>query len=136
LQRDLTAEYLFRFTRASQRRIRDLLMDQQIIAGLGNIYANEALFLSGVKPTARAHRLTRKQVQAIAQTIPRLLSDAIRWCGTTFSDYRDADDKRGQFQNHLTVYDREGESCRICPSTIKRVTIGNRSAFYCPSCQK
>jgi formamidopyrimidine-DNA glycosylase len=136
LRRELTPEYLFRFTRASHRRIRDLLMDQQIIAGLGNIYANEALFLSGVKPTARAHRLTRKQVQVIAQTIPRLLREAIRWCGTTFSDYRDADDKRGEFQNHLRVYDRAGESCRICSSTIKRVTIGNRSAFYCPSCQK
>jgi formamidopyrimidine-DNA glycosylase len=133
---DLTGDYLLRFTRASQRRIRDLLLDQQIIAGLGNIYANEVLFLSGVKPTARAYRLTRKQVQLIAQTIPELLSEAIRWCGTSFSDYRDADDKRGAFQDHLRVYDRHGEACRVCSSTIKRVALGDRSAFYCPSCQK
>jgi formamidopyrimidine-DNA glycosylase len=132
----LNGDYLFRFTRASERRIRDLLLDQQIIAGLGNIYANEILSLSGIKPTTRAHRLTRRQAQGIAAAIPNLLVDAIRWCGTSFSDYRDADDKSGEFQNHLRVYDRDGQECRVCPSVIKRVTIGNRSAFYCPMCQR
>jgi formamidopyrimidine-DNA glycosylase len=133
---DLTGEYLYQFTRRSARRIRDLLLDQQIVAGLGNIYANEILALTGIKPTTRAHRLTRKQVGAIAETIPMLLRDAIRWCGTSFSDYRDADDKSGEFQNHLRVYDRDGEKCRQCQGTIKRVAIGNRSAFYCPTCQR
>jgi formamidopyrimidine-DNA glycosylase len=132
----LTGAFLFGFTRASERRIRDLLLDQQIIAGLGNIYANEILALAGIKPTTRAHRLTRKQAQTIAAAIPKLMRDAIRWCGTSFSDYRDADDRSGEFQNHLRVYDRDGESCRVCPGTIKRVAIGNRSAFYCPGCQK
>jgi formamidopyrimidine-DNA glycosylase len=133
---ELTGEYLFRFTRRSDRRIRDLLLDQQIVAGLGNIYANEILALTGIKPTTRARRLSRKQAAAIAGAIPRLLKDAIRWCGTSFSDYRDADDKSGEFQNHLRVYDRDGEKCRLCPSVIKRVAIGNRSAFYCPKCQR
>lgn len=133
---ELNAEYLFRFTRASQRRIRDLLLDQQIIAGLGNIYANEILSRAGVKPTARAHRLSRQCVTRIVENIPQLLREAIRWCGTSFSDYRDADDRAGEFQNHLRVYDRAGERCRICPGIIRRVAIGNRSAFYCPSCQK
>ncbi|MDZ4347857.1 MAG: zinc finger domain-containing protein [Candidatus Binatia bacterium] len=64
------------------------------------------------------------------------MRDAIRWCGTSFSDYRDADDKRGEFQNHLRVYDRDGEKCRVCSNVIKRIAIGNRSAFYCPTCQK
>jgi formamidopyrimidine-DNA glycosylase len=132
----LTGEYLFKYTRSSERRIRDLLLDQQIIAGLGNIYANEILALTGIKPTTRAHRLTRRQVSAIAAVIPQLLSDAIRWCGTSFSDYRDADDKSGEFQNHLRVYDRAGERCRVCARVVKRVAIGNRSAFYCPGCQK
>jgi formamidopyrimidine-DNA glycosylase len=131
----LDAEYLFRFTRGSERRIRDLLLDQQIIAGLGNIYANEILSMTGIKPTARSYRLTRKQVATLAAAIPRLLADAIRWCGTSFSDYRDADDRSGEFQNHLRVYDRDGEKCRVCPALIKRVTLGNRSAYYCPSCQ-
>lgn len=132
----LTGEYLFRFTRASERRIRDLLLDQRIVAGLGNIYANEVLAMVRVKPTTRAWRLTRKQAGMVAAAIPELLYDAIKWCGTSFSDYRDADDKSGEFQNHLRVYDRDGESCRICSSTIKRVAIGNRSAFYCPTCQR
>lgn len=131
----LTADYLFSFTRGSTRRIRDLLLDQQIIAGLGNIYANEILAIAGVKPTVRAHRLTRNQVKKIAETIPRLLGDAIRWCGTSFSDYRDADDRSGEFQNHLRVYDRHGERCRACSRVIKRVAIGNRSGYYCPGCQ-
>jgi len=132
----LTVEYLFGFTRASERRIRDLLLDQQVVAGLGNIYANEILFRTGIRPTTRAWRLTRRQVAAIAATTPKLLRDAICWCGTSFSDYRDADDKRGEFQNHLRVYDRDGEKCRVCSNVIKRVAIGNRSAFYCPTCQK
>jgi formamidopyrimidine-DNA glycosylase len=133
---ELTGEFLYHQTRGSDRRIRDLLLDQQIVAGLGNIYANEILFLTGIKPTTRSHRLNRKQADALAGAIPQLLGDAIRWCGTSFSDYRDADDKSGEFQNHLKVYDRDGEKCRSCPSLIKRVAIGNRSAFYCPRCQK
>lgn len=132
----LSGDYLHGFTRRSERRVRDLLLDQQIVAGLGNIYANEVLAMVQVKPTARACRLTRQQVGRIAAAIPELLHDAIQWCGTSFSDYRDADDKSGEFQNHLRVYDREGESCRRCPGIIKRVAIGNRSAFYCPACQK
>jgi formamidopyrimidine-DNA glycosylase len=133
---DLTGEYLFRHTRCCDRRIRDLLLDQRIIGGLGNIYANEILASVGIKPTTRAYRLTRKQAYAIAEAVPDLLQLAIRWCGTSFSDYRTADDKRGEFQSHLRVYDREGEKCRGCGTIIKRVAIGNRSAFYCPSCQK
>ena len=133
---DLTGEYLFRHTRSSDRRIRDLLLDQRIIGGVGNIYANEILASVGIKPTIRACRLTRKQVYAIAQGVPLLLQQAIRWCGTSFSDYRTADDERGAFQSHLRVYDREGQKCRACGCIIKRVAIGNRSAFYCPSCQK
>ena len=136
LDGDLTGDYLFGYTRTSQRRIRDLLLDQHIIAGLGNIYANEALFLTGVKPTVRSCRLRRHQARLMAERIPQLLRQAIRWCGTSFSDYRDADDRRGAFQDHLHVYDRQGEACRVCSSTIRRVTLGNRSAYYCPSCQK
>ena len=133
---DLTGEYLFRHTRSSERRIRDLLIDQRIIGGLGNIYANEILATVGVKPTTRACRVTRKQVDAIAREVPQLMEQAIRWCGTSFSDYRNADDERGEFQSYLRVYDREGKKCRTCGCIIKRAAIGNRSAFYCPSCQK
>jgi formamidopyrimidine-DNA glycosylase len=131
-----TSAYLHSFTKRSDRRIRDLLLDQQIVAGIGNIYANEILARAGVRPTTRARKLKRTKVESIAAMIPEVLREAIHWCGTSFSDYRDADDKFGEFQNHLWVYDRDGEKCRLCPSPIKRVAIGNRSAFYCPSCQK
>ena len=128
--------YLYSFARHSDRRIRDLLLDQQVVAGIGNIYANEILCRVGVRPTIRSRRLARRQIEEIAAMIPIVLDEAIRWCGTSFSDYRDADDKFGEFQTHLRVYDRVGETCRTCPSAIKRVPIGNRSAYYCPSCQK
>jgi len=129
------ADYLYSAARNSRRRIRDLLIDQRTIAGLGNIYANEILFHAGVRPTARAWKLGRVKVERIAELTPRILRQAIRWCGTSFSDYRDAEDRYGDFQNHLRVYDREREKCRTCAGTIKRVPIGNRSAFYCPRCQ-
>jgi formamidopyrimidine-DNA glycosylase len=134
--RQFTGQYLHSFTRRSERRIRDLLLDQRVVAGVGNIYANEILYRVGVRPTTRSWRLTRERVGQIARMTPKVLREAIRWCGTSFSDYRDADDKFGEFQNRLRVYDREGENCRLCPSEIKRVVLGNRSAFYCPSCQK
>jgi len=130
------ADYLYSAARNSRRRIRDLLIDQSIIAGLGNIYANEILFRAGIRPATRAWKLGRDRTGKIAKLTPRLLREAIRWCGTSFSDYRDAEDRFGEFQNHLRVYDREGEKCRVCASEIKRVSLGNRSAFYCPKCQK
>jgi formamidopyrimidine-DNA glycosylase len=127
--------YLHAFTKRSARRIRDLLLDQQVVAGVGNIYANEILFRVGIRPTHRACRLPRSKVEQIAAMIPKVLGDAIRWCGTSFSDYRDADDNFGAFQKRLRVYDREGEKCRSCPSVIKRLPLGNRSVFYCSACQ-
>ena len=128
--------YLYSVARSSRRRIRDLLIDQGVVVGVGNIYANEILFRAGIRPTTRAWKLGRVRVERIAQMVPKVLREAIRWCGTSFSDYRDAEDRFGEFQNHLRVYDREGEQCRVCGSRIKRVAIGNRSAFYCPRCQK
>src|SRR3954470_130666 len=130
------ADYLYGATRASRRRIRDVLIDQTTVAGVGNIYANEILFHAGVRPTARAWKLGRAKVERIAELTPKILREAIRWCGTSFSDYRDADDRYGDFQRHLRVYDREREKCKTCSAAIKRVSLGNRSAFYCPECQK
>ncbi len=134
--RRFTGQYLYSLTRGSRRRIRDVLIDQRVVAGLGNIYANEILFHARVRPTVRAWRLGRGKVQEIAETTPKVLRKAILWCGTSFSDYRDAEDRLGEFQKHLRVYDREGEKCRVCRNRIKRVAIGNRSAFYCSFCQK
>jgi formamidopyrimidine-DNA glycosylase len=134
--RRFDGDYLYSIARNSLRRVRDLLIDQRVVAGLGNIYANEILFRAGIRPTTRAWKLGRERAARIARLTPGLLEDAIRWCGTSLSDYRDAEDRFGEFQNHLLVYDREGETCKICASEIKRVSLGNRSAFYCPKCQR
>ena len=136
LDQRFDGDYLYSIARSSRRRVRDLLIDQRVVAGLGNIYANEILFRAGIRPATRAWKLGRERSGKIAKLTPKLLREAIRWCGTSFSDYRDAEDRFGEFQNHLRVYDRTGEKCRVCAGTIKRVSLGNRSAFYCPKCQR
>lgn len=136
LDERFNGDYLYAAACNSRRRIRDLLLDQTVTAGLGNIYVNEILFHAGVRPTRRAWRLSRMEVARIAEAAPKILRKAIRSRGTSFSDYRDGRDHRGKFQNHLRVYDREGEKCVACDATVKRIPIGNRSGFYCPKCQK
>jgi formamidopyrimidine-DNA glycosylase len=128
--------YLHDQARGSRRRARDFLLDQKVVAGLGNIYVNEILFRSGVRPTTRAFRLRRGGSETIARVTREVLEEAIAMRGTSFSDYRDGRDRKGEFQNFLRVYDREGESCGTCCNPIKRVVLGNRSAFYCRACQK
>lgn len=128
--------YLHFSVRRSRRRIRDILIDQEVVAGLGNIYSNEILFYAGVRPTTRGWKLGRGRAERIAEVTPTVLRHAIRWCGTSFSDYRDAEDRRGRFQDHLRVYDKAGEPCICCGGKIRKARLGNRSAFYCPSCQK
>lgn len=128
--------YLHSTVRHSRRRIRDILIDQEVVAGLGNIYSNEILYYAGVRPTTRGWKLGRGRVERIAEVTPKVLRQAIRWCGTSFSDYRDAEDRRGKFQNHLRVYGRADEPCTCCGSRIKKARLGSRSAFYCPSCQR
>ena len=127
--------YLASGGRRSRRKVRDFLLDQRVVAGLGNIYVNEILHCAGIQPAVRSLRLARHRWDRVAELTSRVLESAIRWRGTSFSDYRDAQNRRGEFQNHLKVYDREGKPCISCGSRIKRVVIGNRSAFYCPSCQ-
>lgn len=136
LDRRFDTDYLHGIARHSKRRVRDLLIDQTVAAGLGNIYVNEILFQAGIRPTRRAWRLRRQEIGQIAQVTPKVLQRAIRRRGTSFSDYRDGRDRRGQFQNYLCVYDRAGEKCKLCATRIKALRLGNRSAFYCPSCQK
>jgi formamidopyrimidine-DNA glycosylase len=129
------ADYLYSIMRKSRRRVRDLLIDQRVVAGLGNIYANEILFRAGVRPMRRAWRISSVLVARITGATPAVLGEAIRLRGTSISDYRDGNDRKGEFQNYLQVYGREGKGCRACSGMIKNVRMGNRSAFYCPTCQ-
>lgn len=127
---------LYEVAHRSRRRLKDLLLDQSVVAGLGNIYVNEVLFRAGLRPLRRSHLLTRAAADRLAREIPRLLREAIRWCGTSFSDYRDADGNRGSFQDRLCVYQRQGLPCRTCGTAIRQARLGNRGTFFCPRCQK
>lgn len=136
LEGGLDGAFLYEWLHRSRRRVYDVLMDQRVIAGLGNIYVNEVLFRVRIRPSTRAWRVSRQRAGDLAREIPEVLEDAIQWRGTSFSDYRDGNDRRGAFQSQLLVYDRAGESCQVCGTHIKRSSIGNRGIFYCPTCQR
>ena len=136
LSDEFTAALLFTMTRLSKSPIRNWLLDQSRVSGIGNIYASEALFRAGVRPTRRAHTLTRAEAGRLRQTLRAVLNASIQSRGTTVSDYRDADGVEGGFGELLQVYDRAGLPCLTCGTPIKRVVFTNRSAFYCPKCQK
>jgi len=136
LSDDFTADSFHKLAHASRSPIRNFLLDQQRVAGIGNIYANEALHRAWVRPTRRARTLTRRETHALHGAIRDVLAEAIRSRGTTFSDYRDGEGRSGAFQFRLRVYDRQGLPCPACGTSIRRIVRSNRSAFYCPHCQR
>jgi formamidopyrimidine-DNA glycosylase len=121
--------------RSSRAPIRSWLLDQRKIAGVGNIYAAEALFLSGVHPLRPASSVTAAEAEALHGAVRGVLRDAIDEGGTTIRDYRNAIGGSGGYQSLLWVYGRDGEPCRRCGTVIERQVLANRSAFYCPRCQ-
>ena len=120
---------------SSRSPIRNVLLDQKRIAGVGNIYANEALHRAGIHPRRTAESLDEEDFGRLLAELRRLLAAAIEAGGTTIQDYRDASGRRGRYSRHLRVYDREGRPCRRCGEPIERIVFGNRSAFLCPRCQ-
>ena len=136
LSDQFTPELLFAMTRTSSSPIRNWLLDQTRISGIGNIYASEALFRAGVRPTRRTRTLTRAETARLRDTLRDVLNESIDDRGTTVSDYRDADGVEGAFARRLRVYERAGQACMRCGATIKRIVLTNRSAYYCPKCQK
>lgn len=132
---DFTGDYLYRASRGRRVALRDLLLNGHIVVGVGNIYANEALFAAGLRPQRAAGRTSRAQCASIVAAVRETLRRAIRAGGTTLRDFQNADGLPGYFQQTLQVYDRKGESCLRCGTKIKGLRIGQRSAFYCPHCQ-
>ena len=124
-----SSEYFWRATRGRKAAVKTLLMDQRIVAGVGNIYASEILFRAGVRPTRRAGRVTRAEAERIAAYTPAVLSEAIGGGGTTFRSYRDARGQPGRFAERLQVYDREGQPCIKCGAAIRGIVVGQRSSF-------
>jgi formamidopyrimidine-DNA glycosylase len=131
-----TVEYLAAQLAKTRRDVKTFLLDQTRIAGVGNIYASEALFLAGIGPRRRTHRLKREQAARLHEAVKKTLAAGISNRGTSFSDYVDADGELGTNQDTLHVYGREGEPCRTCGSAIRRLVQGARSTFYCPECQR
>jgi formamidopyrimidine-DNA glycosylase len=130
------AEYLFRATRKRRVAIKHLIMNSQVVVGVGNIYASEALFRAGIAPRRAAGRLTRAQAAALTRSIREVLSEAIRIGGTTLRDYVNPEGTPGYFRQKLFVYERDDEPCRVCKTPIKSIVQGQRSTYYCPVCQR
>jgi formamidopyrimidine-DNA glycosylase len=131
-----SAQFLHATARRQRRSVKSLLMDQQVVAGLGNIYVNEILFGAGVRPTRRTSRVTRAEAERIVAETSRVLHEAISLRGSSISDYRDERGEPGAFQHTFRVYERAGETCPRCAGVIRRRVIVGRSSYFCPGCQR
>ncbi len=131
-----SAEHLVTTSLAKTTTIKQHIMNNKTVVGAGNIYACEALFSSGIRPTRAAGKVSKRKLTILTEEIKKVLAAAITQGGTTLRDFLREDGQPGYFKQQLNVYDREGERCRNCPDTIKRIVISARSTFYCPSCQK
>lgn len=116
--------------------VKPLLLNQKFLAGLGNIYALEALYLSGIHPKAKANKVDNQRAGALFRNIRKVLLQALGSRGTSISNYKDAQGQAGGFQLKLKVYGRKGKPCYKCKTPIKRMVLGQRGTFYCPKCQK
>jgi formamidopyrimidine-DNA glycosylase len=132
---DFSVEYLQAKLTKTQRHIKTVLLDQTVVAGIGNIYADETLFKSGIKPTAIASNLSKNQIKKLRKAIIEVLDSAIGEGGTTFSDFLQVTGVNGNYGNVAWVYKKTGQPCRICGATIERIKLGGRSTHFCPQCQ-
>jgi len=136
LEKDFSAKYLIHVSKNRRVAIKNHLMNGQIIAGLGNIYATEALFRAGIHPARHAGRISAARFSRLVQVIREVLSEAIRNGGTTLKDFVGGDGRPGFFQQSLNVYGRLGEPCFTCGAPIKRTIQSQRASYYCPRCQR
>jgi len=130
------AERLHRMSRKKKQSTKQFIMDNAVVVGVGNIYASEALFLAGLRPGVAAGKLTRAACETLKLRIQEVLKQAIEQGGTTLRDFVNTDGQPGYFAQSLAVYGRAGEPCTVCETPIRSVTLGQRSSFYCPNCQR
>jgi formamidopyrimidine-DNA glycosylase len=122
--------------RGRKTPIKSALLNQKLLSGVGNIYADEALFRAGIRPRRRAASLTKEDLRRLYLAVQEVLKEAIDLGGSSISDYVDADGQEGFFQLQHRVYGREGEPCLVCKTPVKRIVIAGRSSHYCPRCQR
>ena len=136
LSEAFTGRYLKARAKGRRQAVKTFLMDARIVVGVGNIYANEALFLSGIRPTVAAGRITGPGYEVLAGNVKHVLSEAIAVGGTTLRDFVGTSGEPGYFKQQLMVYGREDEPCRRCGTGLKGLRLGQRATVYCPKCQR
>ncbi|HTL19652.1 MAG TPA: bifunctional DNA-formamidopyrimidine glycosylase/DNA-(apurinic or apyrimidinic site) lyase [Steroidobacteraceae bacterium] len=136
LSKTFDADYLYRISRRRRVAIKHLLMNSRLVVGVGNIYASEALFRARLRPGRQARSLSRADAARLVRAVRAVLRQAIRSGGTTLRDYLGTDGAPGYFRQRLYVYERRGKPCRRCGSAVRAMTQGQRSTYYCASCQK
>ncbi len=132
---EFDGRWLYEQTRSRSGAIKTALMDSHLVAGVGNIYASEALFRARINPKLAARRLGPARCAALVQTVREVLADAIEAGGSSLRDYVNSRGEAGYFQNSFSVYDRAGKPCAICATPIRSLVLGQRSTFFCPCCQ-
>ena len=130
------AQYLAQKAEGKTVAIKQFVMNSQVVVGVGNIYACEALFLAGIHPKRSVGKVSKPRLKKLVAAIKEVLRQSIEMGGTTLRDFLREDGKPGYFKQSLRVYDREGQACRICRSTVKRIVQTGRSTYYCPKCQR
>tara|TARA_B100002052_G_scaffold178708_1_gene162665 strand:- start:801 stop:1664 length:864 start_codon:yes stop_codon:yes gene_type:complete len=138
LELSFNLNYILSYFKSKNKNIKNFLLDQKFVSGIGNIYASEILFLSKIKPTKKAKSLTKRDCKKIRFFSKKVLLDAIKKGGSSIRDFKNILGKSGNFQKNFRVYEREGLKCKKmnCKGIIKKIIISNRSSFFCNSCQK
>ena len=136
LSDNFSADYLYQKFNTQKRAVKLALMDNTVVVGVGNIYANESLFRSGILPHRPANKVKKKECAVLVETIKAVLQRAIETGGSTLRDFVNSDGKSGYFQQEYTVYGRHNEPCIRCGGLVQKEVLGQRGTFYCPNCQK
>jgi formamidopyrimidine-DNA glycosylase len=132
----LGREGFFNMLRKHKVKIKILLLNQAFLAGLGNIYACEALYYAGIHPKRKSDKITRRESDKLLEGIKKILSQSVKQGGSSVDRYVNASGEKGRMQNHLKVYGREGLPCERCGGKVKKINLGQRGTYYCPRCQK
>jgi len=136
LEAGFNAQYLYDASRGKTRNIKKFVMDAHVVVGVGNIYANEALFKAGIRPTVQAGKVSLKRYEKLVEAIVAVLGQAIEAGGTTLQDFVNSEGKPGYFANELLVYGREDKDCVVCGTTLSSMRIDNRATVFCKNCQR
>ncbi|MCL4106056.1 UNVERIFIED_CONTAM: hypothetical protein GTU68_058362 [Idotea baltica] len=136
LSEDFHPDYLYQKSRGRKGPVKNFIMDGKVVVGVGNIYANEALFMAGIRPDRQAGRVSAARYQRLTNCIKQVLTSAIEQGGTTLKDFVGSDGKPGYFAQKLHVYGREGQPCSHCSTTLRQQRLGQRTTVYCVACQR